>query len=478
MALVTITPAILRKIAVILCSMGMVAAGILFSDADISVLGWFGIGGIGLGCFVFGLICGPSFKSDQSIAAETGLVRYTEQLEQAHVEMHLMQQASDASSMAKSRFLAQMSHDLRTLLNGITGMTELLLNSSLNDRQERYAERIYYSGEMLLSLINDVLDISKIEAGEMDLAPEITDFRVLADEIVQFFEAQLTNRPVTIHAKIDDSVPPYLLIDTHNIKRVMLNLISNAVKFTEEGSITIRAAYKHTSDKPSMLHCSVEDTGIGLPADKCEDIFAPYAQLESHIKPSIGGTGLGLMIAREIVTLFGGKISATSQEGEGTRFDWNMLATNVPEEVRDGHREALRGLFDYHVSLIDVTTLSVHGAALYLAQWGIKPTPYSSIAECLQVAVVPSSQPSFIIIDTDFEPLSADQFQTLRYHCHKHEKVCAILIVSSDEITSYAEDASIIVIEKPLVPDKLLQRMYQVAYPVSQEQPSLIAVEY
>ena len=245
----------------------------------------------------------------------------------------------------KSAFLANMSHEIRTPMNGVIGMTELLLDMSLTDAQRECAEQIAHSGEQMLSIINDILDISKIETGHLEL--DITDFD-LHETIRQtcfVAGAQARAKGLRLDLRIGEEVPRRVRGDRRRLHQVVLNLVSNAIKFTSTGAVTVRlSALPAPKDGGAVIRVEVADSGIGIDPANLHRMFEPFTQADVSTTRLYGGTGLGLAIARELVELMGGTISAESEPGRGStfRFELALASPLADDEALPGHaRETL-----------------------------------------------------------------------------------------------------------------------------------------
>lgn len=281
-----------------------------------------------------------SGKPFQYVAIRTD-VTASKEAEKEFAQIEIREKAAMEASRLKSEFLANMSHEIRTPLNGIIGMTGLLLDSTLDSKQIDYLASIRSSAEGLATIVDDVLDLSKIESGKLEVEETNFDFRSLLIGIEKIFKPSVDKKGLKLEFKLDDRIPTWLVGDAVRMRQVLINLIGNAVKFTALGSVLVQVQMESLNDHEATLRIAVEDTGIGIPKKSVPKLFEAFTQADSSTTRKFGGTGLGLSISKRLVELMKGTIGVSSVEGVGSKF-WFQIALKPGVAETKTHEDSPR----------------------------------------------------------------------------------------------------------------------------------------
>ncbi|MBO6230995.1 MAG: response regulator [Ruminiclostridium sp.] len=335
---------------------------------------------------------GESYGMLYALVDETEHIRYMQELEK-------QKNRADSANQAKSAFLANMSHDIRTPINAVLGMNEMILRECDDRDILGYSEKIRSAGNTLLGLINDILDFSKIEAGKLDIIPVDYDLTSVLNDLVNMIQPRAEAKGLAFETRLDGSIPKLLHGDEIRIKQIVTNILTNAVKYTEKGSVTFALAYEKNGEDSILLRVSVTDTGIGIKPEDIPKLFTAFDRIEEERNRSIEGTGLGMSITQRLLAMMNSRLEVTSEYGSGSTFSFAIEQQVKSPEPMGDFEEALRRSLsnrrkyrekftapDAHILVVDDTPMNLEVFVNLLKKTLVRIDTASSGAECLALA--------------------------------------------------------------------------------------------
>jgi signal transduction histidine kinase/CheY-like chemotaxis protein len=365
-------------------------------------------------------------------------------------DLEVAKDQAEASNRAKTEFLANMSHEIRTPMNGVLGVVELLDRSELTVKQRRYLQMIRSSGTQLLTLISEILDLSKIEAGQIDFESRPFNLRQLLEETVELFAPAAHAKGLELNTFVPASINTDVVGDSARLSQIVTNLVSNAIKFTSSGSILVRVVSEGSREGKSILRFEVHDTGIGIPANRQEQIFKAFVQADGSTTRKYGGTGLGLSICKQLCELMGGQIGVCSEPDKGTEF-WFTLPI-VPAAASQVARSPFKLLSGRPILLVADTPVGREILTDHIVSWGLSVVVVETATEAERAAEVAASKGSpfkYAVIDLAQNPLEAQALGHRLAERAGAEHIGAIVTTSHPSLKE-DESSPVRILVKPL----------------------------
>jgi len=354
----------------------------------------------------------PLRDKNGRVTGLVGIGRDITHLKKVQEEMQKAREAAEAASQAKSEFLANMSHEIRTPLNGVMGMTDLALDTELTSEQREYLETVKMSGDSLLTVINDILDFSKIEAGKIDLEALDFNLRDSLESTLKTLAARADEKGLELLCEVAPEVPEVVRGDSSRLRQIVINLVGNAIKFTDSGEIAVKVQVEAREGTDYVCWFTVADSGVGIPEEKRELIFKPFTQADTSTTRKYGGTGLGLTISTRLVQMMGGKIWVESEMGQGSQFHFTIrLEAADAKEIKLGTIAPPELLRDVKVLVVDDNRTNRRILEGMLVRWHMKPTSVDCAAAALaQLSAALEAGEPYPLILTDMHMPGMDGF--------------------------------------------------------------------